>query len=83
MTPVELSACRMPTLALELWMMPVTSAPTRTPSSGLEKRMKRLVNQTSSCSGVTALDMAVMPVIRTAKPMRMVPMPFRFSLLPM
>ena len=30
MTPVALSACRMPTLALELWMMPVTSAPTRT-----------------------------------------------------
>ena len=29
-----------------------------------------------------ALDMVVMPVIRMAKPMRMVPTPFFFSLLP-
>ena len=73
----------MPTLALELWMMPVTMAPTRTPSRGLEKRTKRLVNHVSFCSGATALDMVVMPVIRTAKPIRIVPMPFRFSFLPM
>ena len=62
-------------------MMPVTSAPTRTPSRGLEKRVNRLVNHASFCSGSTALDMVVIPVISTAKPMRMVPTPFFFSLL--
>ena len=66
--------------ALELWMMPVTRAPTRTPRRGLEKRVNRLVNHASFCRGRTALDMAVMPVISTAKPMRMVPTPFFFSL---
>ena len=62
-------------------MMPVTSAPTSTPRMGLEKRTNRLVNHSSPCSGSTALDMVVMPVISTAKPMRMVPTPFFFSLL--
>ena len=62
-------------------MMPVTSAPTRTPSRGLEKRVNRLVNHASFCSGSTALDMVVMPVISTAKPIRIVPTPFFFSLL--
>ena len=62
-------------------MMPVTRAPTRTPRSGWEKRVNRLVNHASFCRGRTALDMVVMPVISTAKPMRMVPTPFFFSLL--
>ena len=64
-------------------MMPVTTAPTRTPSRGLEKRINKLVNHASFCRGSTALDMVVIPVISTAKPMRMVPTPLRFSLLPM
>ena len=81
-TPVALKACRMPTLALEDWMTPVTMAPTSTPRMGLEKRTKRLVNQASSCRGATALDIVVMPVIRMAKPIMMVPMPLRFSFLP-
>ena len=59
-----------------------SSAPTRTPRMGLEKRTKRLVNHASPCRGSTALDMVVMPVIRMAKPMRIVPMPFFFSFLP-
>ena len=39
------------------------------------------MNHASFCRGRTALDMVVMPVISTAKPMRMVPTPFFFSLL--
>ena len=64
-------------------MTPVTTAPTRTPSRGLEKRINKLVNHASFCRGSTALDMVVIPVISTAKPIRMVPTPLRFSLLPM
>ena len=80
MTPVELSACRMPTLALELWMMAVRMVPASTPRMGLENWTKRLVNHGSFSSGSTAADMALMPVIRIAKPIKMVPMPFLRSL---
>ena len=76
---MELRACRIPTLALELWMTAVTSAPTSTPRMGLEKRTNSSVNQGSSSRGETASDMAVMPVIRMAKPIRMPPAPFFFS----
>ncbi len=74
----------MPTLALELWMMPVTMAPTRTPSRGVgetdeEVGEPRLVLQRSHCVGHGShaghQD--------GKKPMRIVPMPFFFSFLPM
>ena len=40
--PVVLTAWRMPTEADELWIRAVTSAPTITPSTGLENATKRL-----------------------------------------
>ena len=42
--PVAESACRIPTDAELDWMIPVSSAPTRTPSIGFLKAIKRFVN---------------------------------------
>ena len=71
----------MPTDAAELWMMPVNSAPTRTPRSGLRKAVSRLANSGISARGLTALLMNFMPYISTAKPTKIEPMSLRLGFL--
>ena len=79
--PVALSACRIPTLALLDWIMPVRIAPASRPRIGFSKVVKSLVKAGTSLSGSTAPLMVSMPVIRMAKPSRMEPMSFLRSLL--
>ena len=75
------SACKMPTEAELDWMMPVSTAPTSTPSSGFLKARKRFVKAGTSESPATAPLMVSMPNISVAKPSRMVPVSFFFALL--
>ena len=79
MAPVLLRACRTPTLALELCITVVSSAPARTPRRGLDKWANSWRNQASCSSGAMAVDMLSMPIIRRPKPIKMVPTPFFFS----
>ena len=74
MTPVEASACKMPTAADALCSTQVNSVPKRIPSMGLENVVRMRKNVGSLRSGETAPDMALMPNISTAKPIRMSPM---------
>ena len=62
------SGDEIPTEAELDWMTAVSSAPTSTPSTGLEKARNRSANQGSSARGDMELDMRSMPVMRTAKP---------------
>ena len=75
--PVEVdSACRMPTEAEEDWMMPVSAAPTMTPSTGFWNARNSRPNQGASASGAVAPDIRSMPAMRMAKPRRSAPRPF-------
>ena len=78
---MEASACRIPTEAELDWMMPVSTAPASTPSSGLENSVRMPVKAGTSRSPATAPLMVSMPVISTAKPRRIVPVSFFFSFL--
>ena len=62
-------------------MTAVRRVPASIPKSGLEKRVRRLVNSGTSASGFTAPLMVSIPVIRMEKPRRMVPISFFFSFL--
>ena len=72
-TPVDASACRIPTAADALCSTQVKNVPNRMPRSGLENEVRMRRNTGSSRSGETAADMVDMPNIKTAKPMRMSP----------
>ena len=72
-TPVEASACKMPTAAEALCSTQVKSVPNKMPSSGLENEVRMRRKTGSSRSGDTAADIVDMPNIRTAKPMRISP----------
>ena len=65
--------CNRPTAEEALCKMAVTTMPARMPRRGLEKRVITETNTALSLSGATALLMAEMPVIKTAKPSRMSP----------
>ena len=66
----------MPTDAEEDWIIPVSTAPTSTPSTGLRNIRNSWVNSGTSFSPATAPLMVSMPNIRVAKPSRMVPVSF-------
>ena len=78
--PVAHSACRIPTEAEELWITAVSAAPLNIPRTGLENMVRIPVNSGTSASGFTAPLMVSIPVIRMAKPTRIVPRSFCFSL---
>ena len=67
------SACRIPMVAEELCRMQVMPMPTRMPMIGLEKVVSIERKTGLSRSGSTAADIAAMPVIRIAKPIRISP----------
>ena len=73
MVPVAESACKIPTEAEELWIIAVSKAPANTPKRGLLKRVKRFVKDGLSCKPTTELLIMVIPVIKTANPMKMEP----------
>ena len=62
-------------------MMAVRIMPTSTPKTGLENMVNTRVKDGSLSSGATAALIASMPNIRVAKPRRMEPISFFFSLL--
>ena len=66
----------MPTEAEEDWIIPVSTAPTSTPRTGLRNIRNSWVNSGTSFSPATAPLMVSMPNIRVAKPSRMVPVSF-------
>ena len=72
-TPVELTACRMPMEAEELWIRAVTAAPTRIPSRGLEKATNSSRKAGSSWRPETAFSMVFMPMNRRPSPSRIWP----------
>ena len=72
----------MPTDAELDWMIAVSAAPARTPSSGLVKATNSCLNAGTSRSPETAPDMVSMPNMSVAKPSRIMPVSFlRLSLL--
>ena len=75
-------ACRTPIVPAELWMIIVKRIPTRNPIIGLLKVVRIALNESTSLRGETALDIELIPNIRTEKPRRMVPTFFFFSVLP-
>ena len=75
------SACKIPTEADELWITAVRTRPAAIPRIGFENISKIFVNSGTSCRGFTAALIASIPVIKIAKPIKMPPMSFFFSLL--
>ena len=69
-------ACRIPTEAELDWMMPVSTAPASTPSSGFLNSRNSCEKAGTSRSPATAPLMVSMPNIRVAKPSRMAPVSF-------
>ena len=67
-SPLEASACKMPTDAEEDWMMAVNTAPARMPSTGLENRVISEMNASESRRGIMALLIISMPMNRTPRP---------------
>ena len=59
-------------------MMPVITAPTSTPISGLRNAISICWNRGSPASGLIELLIMLIPVIRIAKPTRIDPRSFRF-----
>ena len=60
--------------------MAVKIVPTSTPSTGLENSTSTRVNSGTSLSPPTAADIASMPNISTAKPIRIMPVSLRLAL---
>ena len=81
MLPVADMAWRMPTDAEEDWIIPVTTAPARTPKTGFWNMVRMLVKAALSDSGATMADMTSMPYMSTAKPRSTVAMSRFLSLL--
>ena len=80
-TPVDASACKMPTAAEALCKMAVKIRPKRMPRMGCDSCTIRFRKNGLERSGATASLMALMPNIKTAKPMRISPTCWRvFSL---
>ena len=73
MAPVKLSACTIPTAAEADWSKAVKSAPTRMPMMGFDIFVSALMNHADSLRPPTEEDMTLMPIISTAKPMRISP----------
>ncbi len=71
--PVKVSACRIPTEADELCMIPVTTAPANTPSKGLVNKTRKFAKLWLSASGFMASPIISIPNIKTAKPTITVP----------
>ena len=69
----------MPTEAELDWMMPVSTAPTSTPSIGLVNSRNSSAKPGTSFSPDTAALMASMPNISVAKPSRITPVSFFLS----
>ena len=78
--PVLQSACKMPTEADELWIAAVKTAPAATPRTGLLNIVRTLMNSGTSASGFTAELIISIPYINTAKPIKINPMSYFFSL---
>ena len=78
--PVRHSACRIPTEADELWIAAVNTVPAATPSTGFENMVRMLTNSGTSLSGSTAELIMSIPYISTAKPIRIIPILYFFSL---
>ena len=77
--PVTARACKMPTEAELDWIMPVRTAPTKTPKNGFLNITNICWNSGTSERPLTEPDIASIPNIRVAKPRRTIPLSF-FSL---
>ena len=73
MAPVPASVSRRPTAEELLCSTAVMAAPARKPRTGLENAVMTSANTRLSFSGATAVLMAEIPYIRTAKPRRIPP----------
>ena len=73
-TPVTDSACRIPTMAEELWMITVSTRPVTIPSIGRSLKYPIAFTKVSdSASGSTAAVIDIRPVNSTPKPRQIVP----------
>ena len=79
--PVRAKLWRIPMDAAELWMIPVTTVPARTPRSGFLNAVIILVNSSVSLRGAMDPDIMVIPCMRIAKPRSIVPISLRFCFL--
>ena len=79
--PVMEIDCRIPMAAAELWMMPVTIAPEKTPKSGFLKAVMRDTKLSISFKGSMDEDIIVMPCMRMEKPKSIVPISLFFCFL--
>ena len=75
--PVIEILCRIPIAAAELWMMPVTTAPETTPRRGFLKAVMMDTKLSISLRGSIEADIMVMPCMRIANPMSIVPISLR------
>ena len=73
---MEDSACKMPTDAEEDWMIPVSTAPTRTPRMGFVNIRNICWNSGTFFRLLTAPDMVSMPNISVANPRKIMPVSF-------
>ena len=65
--------CKIPIEAAELWMIPVTTVPARTPRKGLWNAVRSAVNSSISRRGAMDVDIIVIPCMRMAKPIAIEP----------
>ncbi len=78
--PVIDNACKIPTEAAELWMIPVKTVPIKTPKIGFENAVNTWVNSGISANGFIEPDINSIPYIRIAKPIIIPPTLLRLSL---
>ena len=79
MTPLEASACKMPTEAEEDWMMAVKIAPARMPRIGLENLVISETKASDSRRGTIELLIMSIPMNRIPKPAMILPKWWIFS----
>ncbi len=68
--PLAESACKIPTVAEELWITAVSKNPTRIPISGLLNEINISLNCAESLSGANVPSIVVIPQKRIPKPIR-------------
>ena len=76
--PVIEIDCRIPIAAAELWMMPVTMAPEKTPRSGFLKAVMRDTKLSISFKGSIDEDIMVSPCMRIENPKSIEPISLFF-----
>ena len=79
--PVIEIDCRIPIAAAELWMIPVTIAPEKTPKRGFLKAVMMDTKLSISFKGSIEDDIMVIPCMRIAKPRSIEPISLFFCFL--